>query len=48
MTLRELRESVLRDVGWLLNTPNFEGLADLESNPEVAKSVVRFTRIVRA
>ena len=42
MTIRELRESVLRDVGWLLNTPNFEGLADLESNPEVARSVLNY------
>ena len=42
MTLRQLRESVLRDVGWLLNTPNFEGLGDLETNREVARSVLNY------
>jgi type VI secretion system protein ImpF len=37
-----LRESALRDLGWLFNTTHFAALEDLGSLPEVAKSVLNF------
>lgn len=47
MTLRQLRDAVLRDVRWLVNTTNFEAVAEekdvsLEDLPEVANSVLNY------
>lgn len=41
-TLTELRESVLRDLGWLLNTIQLEANVDLEPYPRVRESVVNY------
>lgn len=37
-----LRELVLRDMSWLLNTENFESSVDLDDFPEVQKSVLNY------
>jgi type VI secretion system protein ImpF len=37
-----LRESVGRDLGWLLNTVNLATVQSLDAYPEVARSVVNF------
>jgi type VI secretion system protein ImpF len=37
-----LRESVLRDLGWLFNTVNLSSTQDLSGYPEVTSSVVNF------
>lgn len=37
-----LRESVLRDLAWLLNTGNLQQLNDLEDYPHVTASVVNY------
>lgn len=42
MSLRQLRESVLRDLGWLLNTSNLTSVHDLAPFPEVAQSVLNY------
>lgn len=42
MTRSHLRESVLRDLGWLLNTSNAETDGKLSSYPQVVKSVINF------
>jgi len=42
MSLRRLRESVLRDLEWLLNTGCLEASEDLSEYPEVRKSVLNF------
>jgi type VI secretion system protein ImpF len=42
ISARKLRECVLRDLTWLLNTTNLSGLVDLESLPEVARSVLNY------
>jgi len=42
MSMHKLRQSVLRDVSWLLNTDSFESVADLTAYPEVAKSVLNY------
>ncbi len=39
---RQLRDSVLRDLTWLLNTTNFEAVDDLQRYPRVTRSVVNF------
>jgi len=39
---RKLRESVLRDLTWLLNSTNLATRVDFEQFPEVARSVVNF------
>src|SRR3546814_4276554 len=39
---RGLRESLLRDLGWLLNSRNLASVQDLSAYPEVARSVVNF------
>ncbi len=39
---RQLRQSVLRDLGWLLNTAAFETMVDLSSAPWVARSVINY------
>jgi len=41
-SLSRLREAVLRDLAWLLNTTNFEAGTDLDAHPEVRHSVVNY------
>lgn len=40
--LTQLRNAVVRDLGWLLNTTNHSADEDLSNVPEVARSVVNF------
>ena len=40
--LTRLRESVLRDLAWLLNTTNLAAAQDLSRYPQVASSVLNF------
>ena len=40
--LRQLRESVRRDLAWLFNTTNLDAVQDLDNFPEVAESVLNF------
>lgn len=42
MSYRQLRQSVLRDLSWLLNTTAFEALEDLSTAPQVAHSVINY------
>jgi type VI secretion system protein ImpF len=42
LSVRRLRQSVLRDIAWLLNAVSLESVQSLEKFPEVAKSVVNF------
>ena len=42
MSYRQLRQSVLRDLSWLLNTVAFESLQDLSRVPFVAHSVLNY------
>jgi len=43
ISMRRLRESVYRDLGWLFNTSNLEGTEpELNSYPEVQRSVLNF------
>jgi len=42
LSYRQLRQSVLRDLGWLLNTTAFEALQDLSIFPHVANSVINY------
>ncbi|HBA67354.1 type VI secretion system baseplate subunit TssE [Methylotuvimicrobium sp. KM2] len=42
LSMQKLRQSVLRDVSWLLNADSFESVADLTDYPEVAQSVINF------
>ncbi len=42
LSMRQLRECVLRDLSWLLNTGNLEQVDDLEAYPEVRRSVVNY------
>jgi type VI secretion system protein ImpF len=42
LSLRKLREGVLRDLSWLLNASNLASTVDLDSYPEVARSVLNF------
>ncbi|HYE34298.1 type VI secretion system baseplate subunit TssE [Methylocaldum sp.] len=42
LSVQKLRQSVLRDMSWLLNARSLESLLSLEQYPEVAKSVVNF------
>lgn len=41
-SLSRFRESVLRDLAWLLNTTNFAAAQDLATYPDVAGSVINF------
>lgn len=41
-SLQRLRETVLRDLSWLLNTTNLASAEDLAGHPEVARSVLNF------
>jgi type VI secretion system protein ImpF len=42
ISMRRLRESVQRDLGWLLNSASLDTTEDLTPFPEVAKSVVNY------
>ncbi|MET0051566.1 MAG: type VI secretion system baseplate subunit TssE [Candidatus Thiodiazotropha sp.] len=42
ISMRRLRQSVLRDLAWLLNTTNLATTEDLEDYPEVARSVLNY------
>jgi type VI secretion system protein ImpF len=42
LSLRTLRESVLRDLGWLLNTTNLLSVTNLPKLPYVAGSVLNY------
>jgi type VI secretion system protein ImpF len=42
VSLRRLREGVLRDLGWLLNATNMAALEDLTDYPHVAQSVLNY------
>lgn len=42
LSMYKLRQSVLRDISWLLNTDSFESVVDLTDYPEVAKSVLNY------
>lgn len=42
LTLQQLRECVLRDLAWLMNTENTETTTDFETAPLARESVVNF------
>ena len=42
LSLKKLREGVLRDISWLLNTVNLSSIVDLDAYPEVEKSVLNY------
>jgi type VI secretion system protein ImpF len=42
ISLRRLREGVLRDLGWLLNATNMAVIEDLSDYPHVAQSVLNY------
>ena len=42
ISMRRLRESVQRDLGWLLNSASLDTTEDLTPYPQVAKSVVNY------
>jgi len=42
MSMRKLREAVLRDLGWLLNASGIDDVVDLERLPEVRRSVLNY------
>lgn len=42
MSMRQLREAVLRDLAWLLNATSLDSAVDLESYPHVARSVLNY------
>ncbi len=42
MSPAQLRQSVCRDLGWLLNTVNLAAVQNLDDYPEVARSVLNF------
>jgi type VI secretion system protein ImpF len=42
LSMRRLRECVLRDLGWLFNSLNLESAQDLQSVPLVAASVLNY------
>ncbi|MEW8205738.1 MAG: type VI secretion system baseplate subunit TssE [Candidatus Thiodiazotropha taylori] len=42
ISMRRLRQSVLRDLAWLMNTTNLETTEDLEAYPEVSHSVLNY------
>lgn len=42
LSLSQLRASVLRDIGWLLNAVHLQSTQDLSSWPEVASSTVNY------
>ncbi len=42
LSVRRLRQSVLRDISWLLNAVSLESVQSLEDYPEAAESVINF------
>lgn len=42
LSMHKLKQSVLRDISWLLNADSFESVVDLTDYPEVAKSVLNY------
>jgi type VI secretion system protein ImpF len=42
LTINKLRQSVIRDLEWLLNTNNFEAIKDLSGLPFVSSSVLNY------
>jgi type VI secretion system protein ImpF len=42
LTMLQLRQAVLRDLAWLLNTTNLTATEDLANTPRVAASVLNF------
>ena len=42
VNMRQLRRSVLRDLGWLLNTVNYQSVHALDHHPHVAHSVLNY------
>jgi type VI secretion system protein ImpF len=42
LSMAALRQAVLRDLAWLLNTTNLQTTSDLENTPHVAASTVNF------
>lgn len=40
--ITSLRESVLRDLEWLMNTVNTESVVDMDAYPELKKTVINF------
>jgi type VI secretion system protein ImpF len=42
LNMRQLRRSVLRDLGWLLNTINHQSARSLDDYPLVARSVLNY------
>jgi type VI secretion system protein ImpF len=42
LTISKLRQSVIRDLEWLLNTSNFESLVNLNDYPQVSNSVLNY------
>ncbi|MFO0902428.1 MAG: type VI secretion system baseplate subunit TssE [Pirellulales bacterium] len=42
LTVRQLRESVLRDLAWLLNCERLEGVQSLKQFPQVQTSVLNY------
>ncbi len=42
LSTQRLREGVLRDLGWLLNSVNLSTVQDLDDYPEVARSVLNY------
>ena len=42
LSMKKLREAVVRDVGWLINTTNYFPQEDLEQYPFVAQSVLNY------
>jgi len=42
LSMRQLRQSVLRDLSWLLNTAAFESVTELNDYPFVAQSVINY------
>ena len=42
LSMKKLREGVLRDMSWLLNAVNLSSIQNLDDYPEVARSVVNY------
>lgn len=42
LSLQRLRESVIRDLGWLLNTGHLESVQSLERYPQVKRSTINY------
>lgn len=42
LSFRQLKQSVLRDLSWLLNTPSLQTMENLDDYPETVHSVVNY------